>query len=153
MWSRTSSRFGGVLGGAVLSFVLFTASAQAQSRVRVIHELKHDVSRPLTELGRITPTQPHPFSPRVLRVLPTRPIQPVPQYAVADAALQEQVLPPVSATIGLNFDGLGQGQYGFVMQASPPDTNGAVGDTQYVQWVNLEFAVFDKTSGAIVAGP
>jgi hypothetical protein len=28
----------------------------------------------------------------------------------------------------------------------PPDTNGAVGDTQYVQWVNKAFAVFDKVT-------
>jgi hypothetical protein len=77
----------------------------------------------------------------------------MPQYAVADSALQEQALPPVSATIGLNFEGLGQSEYGFVMEAAPPDTNGAVGATQYVQWVNLEYAVFDKASGAIIAGP
>jgi hypothetical protein len=28
-----------------------------------------------------------------------------------------------------------------------------VGATQYVQWVNAEFAVFDKATGALVAGP
>jgi hypothetical protein len=153
MRSSASCRFGRALGGAVLCFALLTGSARAQSKVRVLHELKHDVSRPLAELGAMTPAQPHPFSPRVLKVLPTRPVPPVPQYAVADAALQEQTLPPVSATLGLNFEGLGQNEYGFVMEAAPPDTNGAVGATQYVQWVNLEYAVFDKATGAIVAGP
>ncbi len=39
------------------------------------------------------------------------------------------------------------------MEYIPPDTNGAVGATQYVQWVNTYFAVFDKTNGALVAGP
>src|SRR5258708_3850162 len=58
-----------------------------------------------------------------------------------------------TAPLGLNFDGLGQGQYGFLLDFSPPDTNGAVGATQYVQWVNAEFAVFDKVTGALVAGP
>ncbi|HCC58512.1 MAG TPA: hypothetical protein DEQ47_14890, partial [Solibacterales bacterium] len=36
--------------------------------------------------------------------------------------------------------------------AAPPDTNGAVGATQYVQWVNESFAVFNKSTGAIAAG-
>jgi hypothetical protein len=101
----------------------------------------------------MTPAQPNPFSPRILKVLPTGPVSPVPQYAVADAALQQEALAPVSATLGLNFEGLGKGQYGFVLQWSPPDTNGVVGATQYVQWVNTEYAVFSKSTGALVAGP
>jgi hypothetical protein len=134
-------------------FIISQGAATAQTTMRVIKELKHDVSAPLAELAGLTPVQPNPFSPRLLKVLPTRPVLPVPQYAVADAALQEQALPPVSATLGLNFEGLGLGQYGFLLQAAPPDTNGVVGATQYVQWVNLEFAVFNKTTGALVAGP
>ena len=102
---------------------------------------------------RMTPAQPNPFSPRTLDILSTGHEQPAQFSAVPDAALQEQVLPPVSATLGLNFEGLGLGQYGFVLQAAPPDTNGVVGATQYVQWVNLEFAVFNKNTGALVAGP
>ncbi len=101
----------------------------------------------------MTPAQPNPFSPRIIDILPTGHEQPAQLNAVPDAALQEQVLPPVSATLGLNFEGLGLGQYGFVLQAAPPDTNGVVGATQYVQWVNLEFAVFNKSTGALVAGP
>ncbi|MBI3646370.1 MAG: hypothetical protein HY233_10445 [Acidobacteriales bacterium] len=101
----------------------------------------------------MTPAQPNQFSPRVLKVLPTGPATEMPQYAAPDAALQQKVLAPVAATLGLNFEGLGLGQYGFLMQYAPPDTNGTVGATQYVQWVNAEFAVFSKTSGALVAGP
>jgi hypothetical protein len=36
---------------------------------------------------------------------------------------------------------------------APPDTNAAVGDTQVVQWVNLCYAVFDKSNGSLIAGP
>ena len=43
----------------------------------------------------------------------------------------------------LNFDGLGNGG-GYTPNAAPPDTNGAIGATQYVQWVNEAFAVFDE---------
>ena len=54
------------------------------------------------------------------------------------------------ATI-LNFDGV---LYpGVNCNCSPPDTNGAVGATQYVQWVNTSFAVFNKSTGAKIAGP
>jgi len=136
----------------MLSLVLPTLSV-AQSTLHVYRELKHDVSPPLAEMIRMTPAQPNPFSPRIIDILPTGHEQPAQLNAVPDAALQEQVLPPVSATLGLNFEGLGLGQYGFVLQAAPPDTNGVVGATQYVQWVNLEFAVFNKNTGALVAGP
>ncbi|MDI1244527.1 MAG: hypothetical protein PSV24_03900 [Rhodoferax sp.] len=62
-----------------------------------------------------------------------------------------------STTTGLGFDGVGKGFTGpsgtFTVQAAPPDTTGAVGATQYVQWVNSSFAVFNKSTGAAVYGP
>lgn len=73
-----------------------------------------------------------------------------------DMALQRTVpLAPTlhAPTSGLNFDGLGNGSLGFTPNAAPPDTNGAVGATQYVQWVNESFAVFNKSTGALIAGP
>jgi hypothetical protein len=54
---------------------------------------------------------------------------------------------------GLNFEGIGQGFAGFLVGANPPDVNGRVGSTQYVQWNNTSFAVFDKTTGALLYGP
>jgi hypothetical protein len=66
--------------------------------------------------------------------------------------------PLISATIGLTFEGAGNNAPincpavdGITV--APPDTNAAVGDTQVVQWVNLCFVVFDKATGAVVAGP
>src|SRR5205807_5861609 len=53
----------------------------------------------------------------------------------------------------LNFEGLGNGQYGFTVNSAPPDTNGTVGATQYVQWVNSSFAIFNKSTGALISGP
>lgn len=143
---------------SILLLVLFSGLTFAQSddnesAVRVIRELKHDVSPPLAELDRMTPAQPHRFSPRLLKILPTAPPRNAPEYASPDLALQAVALPPVAANLGLNFDGLGQGKYGFLLEYSPPDTNGSIGVTQYVQWVNAEFAVFEKATGALVAGP
>ena len=42
---------------------------------------------------------------------------------------------------------------GVSCNCAPPDTNGEVGDTQYVQSVNKGFQVFDKATGASVLGP
>jgi hypothetical protein len=66
--------------------------------------------------------------------------------------------PLISATISLNFDGVGQNATNNCpvvsgSRVAPADTNAAVGDTQVVQWVNVCYAVFDKTTGARIAGP
>jgi hypothetical protein len=69
-----------------------------------------------------------------------------------DPVVQSSASAFVATTTGLNIAGVGTGNYGFVPNAAPPDTNGAVGATQYVQWVNESFAVFDKSTGAIASG-
>lgn len=54
---------------------------------------------------------------------------------------------------GMGFDGMGKGFTGFTVQYAPPDTTGAVGETQFVQWVNASLTVFDKTTGNVTYGP
>ncbi len=108
-------------------------------------------------------TGEHGVSPAV-RDLPTltevpgfrvKPVRLIPQAATTqpDGALQTEMTPAVATTAGLNFAGVGNGDYGFTPNAAPPDTNGAVGATQYVQWVNESFAVFDKSTGSLIKGP
>jgi hypothetical protein len=74
-----------------------------------------------------------------------------------DGALQSMTVLPAATTPGLGFDGIGQGFTGpqgtFTVDSAPPDTNGAVGTTQYVQTVNTALAVFDKATGAVLHGP
>ncbi len=74
-----------------------------------------------------------------------------------DAVVQWNVATQAATTAGLGFDGVGQGFTGpqgtFTVNAAPPDTNGAVGTTQYVQTVNTALAVFDKATGAVQYGP
>ncbi len=155
MKTRTSPRLHLIIFVAVICS-LSASSASAQripAPIQVMQEVKHDTSAPLADLQTRTPAQPMVFTPKLLKVLPTGPGTAAPASPLPDAALQENAMPQVAATLGLNFDGLGQGQYGFGVQYAPPDTNGAVGATQYVQWVNVEFAVFDKSTGALVSGP
>jgi hypothetical protein len=54
----------------------------------------------------------------------------------------------VSTSVLINRDGIPA--EGLI---APPDPNGAVGETQYVQWVNIRLAVYDKTTGALELGP
>jgi hypothetical protein len=94
-----------------------------------------------------------------------RPYTGIPQPEVVDKVVQTSIkaqslnsktvgpLAP-TATIGRNFDGLGNGIPGFTVNSAPPDTHGAVGTTQYVQIVNgSSFAVYNKATGALVMGP
>jgi len=87
-----------------------------------------------------------------------KPLKPIPQNELVnngpDSAVQLSSGSPIAiaTTNGLNIAGVGNGDYGFAPNAAPPDTNGAVGATQYVQWVNESFAVFDKSTGTIAAG-
>src|SRR6266705_6922679 len=51
----------------------------------------------------------------------------------------------------LNFDGIPFP--GVSCNCAPPDTNGEVGATQYVQIVNEGYQVFNKANGASLLGP
>src|ERR1051326_2584049 len=69
---------------------------------------------------------------------------------------QQRTAGPMSSApspAGLNFEGVGVGLGGFSPSGNPPDVNGRVGSTQYVQWNNTSFAVFDKATGALQYGP
>jgi len=72
-------------------------------------------------------------------------------------AASQQGIDPVAQTkagakhppsAGLNFEGVTAPSGRAV-----PDTNGAVGATQYFQWVNVDFQIFDKTTGNSIYGP
>jgi hypothetical protein len=64
----------------------------------------------------------------------------------ADPVLQKEVRPNVSATKGIDFDGIGA--QGF----APSDVNLAIGPNHIVQTVNVRLAVYNK-SGALLSGP
>lgn len=106
-----------------------------------------DVSPPLRNLAPSAP------SAATLRERPLRAPAGANGAGQADGALQTTQSPLVVPASSSNFAGIGQGDYGFSDQWAPPDTNGAVGATQYVQWVNTDFAVFNKSTGELVLGP
>ncbi len=117
------------------------------SQPEVSPAVHHDVSPPLRDMSRPPLAGPRHEKP-LLRFHPEGPVSNQP-----DPVLQTSAGPLVATTNGLNIPGVGEGDYGFVPNAAPPDTNGATGATQFVQWVNESFAVFNKTTGALVQGP
>src|SRR5437762_677125 len=73
---------------------------------------------------------------------------------VTDPVVQSAATASVTANMPgttLNFDGIPFP--GVACNCAPPDTNGEVGATQYVQIVNEGLQVFNKATGASMLGP
>ncbi|MDQ6676228.1 MAG: hypothetical protein M3Z09_02910 [Acidobacteriota bacterium] len=119
----------------------------AQTPVETSIAVHQDLSKPMTVIGKIdqeTAKQErikHPLPPKAYR------------SPSEDPALQINPGNQFAPAMSNNFDGVGQGAYGFTVTYAPPDTNGAAGATQYVQWVNASYAVFDKVTGTLQFGP
>lgn len=142
------------LASAVLLFCAAQSFAQNTGAASVISAVRHVRSRPLREIKPLT--QPYGTSeadadaaPR--EALPAHRARVTPSSAISPSATPEVLGatgPKLNVNSGLNFDGV----FTFGARATP-DSSGAVGATQYVQWVNLSFEVFDKTTGASIYGP
>ncbi len=131
-------------GGQTSSSVQSSEALSAPG-VEVSPATAHDRSEALRDV---------PSANRVAAEAPNRPLHLIGAHSPGgvDLGLQSSPGPLIGFTSGLNIAGVGDGDYGFTPNAAPPDTNGAVGATQYVQWVNESFAVFNKTTGAIASG-
>ena len=138
------------------------AVAVSQLKMEIRQEVQRDVLPSLKDV-LIAPSKE--LRIRESRGLPRpRPYTGIPKAEVVDSVAQTSIkteftskvggpLAP-TATIGRNFDCLGNGVAGFTVNSAPPDTHGAVGSTQYVQIVNgSSFAVYNKATGALVMGP
>jgi hypothetical protein len=134
----------------VCSFSAFLVAAFAFAQApEITPAVRHDVSPALRTINI-----PHPLpgpgreapEPKRLFGAPdnVKPGAPDPALQTATVASSATLTSPTS------FDGVGVPNYS--VQYAPPDTNGAVGSTQYVQWVNIDFAVFDKATNTMLPG-
>lgn len=85
------------------------------------------------------------------------PLHPLPMLDGAgnqtDAAVQHSTAgAPAAPAMGSGVPGLGVGFAGFTVNSAPPDTDGAVGATQYVQVVNSGIAIFNKSDKSVALG-
>src|SRR5438552_11542582 len=133
-----------LLSLSVSGILMSTAMAQ---KVIVSSAIKHDVSPAVRDLPVIARSE-HENRAHAVKHWPHKSV-----VSVADPVVQSSATPAVVTSNVTVFPGVGNGDYGFALNAAPPDTNGAVGATQYVQWVNESFAVFDKATGLLVHGP
>jgi hypothetical protein len=149
---------------SVLSLMTAYAPRAAAQQPKVISNAfsntptRFDVSPPLGSLvllPRATNSSSVPHTPRKPKIHGSGQISPS-ERAAAPALIGAQV----TATRGLGFAGVDQ--IGDALDCPdefnghdpvPPDTNAAVGDSQVVQWVNICYAVFNKSTGALIAGP
>ena len=114
-------------------------------KVIVGYSYNNDTSAPLRELPAMPLT-----SGREMEASPNP--RAVSQHQNArDTVHQAEQFAPNMPAPTLNFNGIPFP--GVACNCAPPDTNGEVGATQYVQSVNEGFQVFDKSTGASVLGP
>lgn len=117
----------------------------------VIKEFKHDTGPLLREIAPLFPEYGTPSEHEIENnVNPNHNWSTKPQ---ADPVLQTAENSPDVQTPGssVEFDGIGYGD-DFFCDCMPPDNDGAPGLTQYVQYVNTTYQVFDK-SGKSLLGP
>jgi hypothetical protein len=122
-----------------------TATEGVSGKVIVGHAVAHARTPALRSLP------PVPF-----RLQPEHEANPNPvlgsKYSAAhDPVVQRKLARPRMPSPILNFDGIPFP--GVSCHCAPPDPNGEVGATQYVQIVNQGFEVFDKATGSSVLGP
>src|SRR5688572_4618187 len=127
--------------------------------VHVISASRFDVSPPLAELAQLSIPEP-PAQQMTEPQLPAwripRSDRPDPVTQVAPAPRDFVRLPgapaaPAAATTGFNFEGIPGTNF------FPPDTNGSVGNNQYVETVNTRYQVWslDRANNTVtsIAGP
>ncbi len=121
----------------------------------VNYPLHFDVSRPLRDMATevSSPAGAHVAPP--VRYPKLQLLKEAAQggQAMEDGAIQTSSGPLVSAIVGLNLLGVGNGFPGYSVPDAPTDVNLSVGDTQVLQWVNVSYAIFDKATGAVIMGP
>lgn len=134
--------------------LLILAIACPLSAQTVESAVRHDTSPPLSSIVVEVPDEPFDARRTEHRV---RPIPFPSAVAGVQRAAAEAPTAPVQAPLNLTamappFAGIGP-ELNYKIKHAPPDTTGAAGTTQYVQWVNEAFAVFDKQTGKPVLGP
>jgi len=134
------------------SSALAAAPDQGDGQPIVGASYKNDVSSALRNVAQGWPLQFKPQheaaeNPKIPNNHQDSPDTVVQDKFVSELALLAPRIPgPILNFNGIRFPGVG-------CNCAPPDTNGSVGSTQFVQIVNEGYQVFNKTTGNSVLGP
>lgn len=132
----------------ILTTLLSTSTAFADNNIIIGEEIKHDISKPLREM----PASASMLAPS----LTTMPLFHPPALVKHTKKVLNTIFKkddPTDYLIPLDgFQGIGKGLGNYQVRSVPADANGAPGMNQYVQWVNTDFAVFDKATGEVASG-
>ena len=136
----------GIKGGSINA----KGNGDKPDKQEVKDEVKHDTSAALSSITPLEPEQEAQdadqnqlmeMQGRGSTLNQNAPVQ-------RDGALQAAAPAAAAAPASIaNFDGLTN-----LSGVLPPDTNGDVGPNHYMQWVNLNFAIYSKT-GTLLYGP
>jgi hypothetical protein len=99
------------------------------------------------------PNRNHDIDKSLLVLDASRELAPSVSVSALAPYTQTATFQPLTAPIGVNFEALGLGTPGFAISGAPPDTTLAVSPTQIVQWVNSQFAVYNKAGVPQLASP
>ncbi len=116
----------------------------------VRRDVKHDTSAPLRELARHAAPRGAQAATEAAEARENAAFKNQPDDSAAVPVFGALSAAPAAVGVNmlLNFDGITD-----TSSWSVPDNDGAVGDTQYVQWVNVQYAVYDKATGRRLLGP
>jgi len=133
------------MGAAACPLLVNGQSSNAEARrPEVVKPDHHDVSPPLRDLNFFGKAKTRSdFEPKRTEALGNSNSKTTDPLAATSFTTTAASVSPIFSFEGVPVDS--------ARRVAPPDTVGAVGLTQYVQWVNLRFAVFDKATGAMAA--
>ncbi|QBB71904.1 hypothetical protein ELE36_16915 [Pseudolysobacter antarcticus] len=120
-------------------------------------DARHDVSAPMRDIAKTLPVEAPKGTDEAPFLIPNLFLKPQKnQFNGNGALLDLQKNPSIQKTftgtpapaIIKSFDGINAANSG--CGCEPPDTNGDVSDVQYIQWVNSAWAIYDKSTGAVI---
>jgi hypothetical protein len=153
---RLASAFAfAALTTAIASSAALAADPQQNAGLQVLQPYAQGASGSLAHAPQADHSREAARREIPLKAAPGGGNRPRPGGGATDGALQTSATTPSALVAGtINVDGVGVGITATYKDCcTPPDTNLAVGPTQVVQWVNLDYAAFDKSTGAKVLGP
>ena len=134
-----------VVGMLLLLFSVLLTAQDNSSKPIVNHAVASGVSAPLRTLAKLRAKPQYGFH----EANPVHRVPKRPAASLVDPVEQNRTAGPVNYSIGTNVLGIGNGFPNYSIGFAPPDTNMAVGDTQIIEWVNVSYAVFDKSGNAL----